>query len=94
MRYTIQEIRELTKETAPYFFTRDTLRFFGQTMKSFSVYHVKGRVFIAADSGPNWDDQHLTSREFIPETNKLKLIDTPENVNTKAKFKDWLNENI
>ena len=93
-RYTISEIRELTKETSPYFFSCDTLRFFGQTMSSFSVYHIKDRVFIAANSGYNWDGQHLTAREFIPKTNELKLIGTPENVNTKAKFKDWLKENI
>ena len=34
---TIYEIKEATKETAPYFFTRDTLRFFHQTMRSFHV---------------------------------------------------------
>ena len=92
MRYTIQEIRELSKETAPYFFTRDTLRFFGQTMSSFSVHHVKGRVFIAANSGSNWEGQHLTAREFIPETKELRRVDTPNDVNTKAKFKNWLKE--
>ena len=34
---TIYEIREATKETAPFFFARSTLRFFHQTMKSFHV---------------------------------------------------------
>lgn len=34
---TIYEIKEATKETSPYFFSRDTLKFFRQTMKSFRV---------------------------------------------------------
>ena len=32
-KVTIQEIKERTKDTAPYFFTPDTLRFFGQTLR-------------------------------------------------------------
>jgi hypothetical protein len=35
---TIYQIKEATKETAPYFFSRQTLKFWGQTMKSFKVY--------------------------------------------------------
>ena len=91
-RYTISEIKALTSETSPHFFSRDTLILFGQTMKSFSVYHIKGRVFIAADSGPNWEGPHLTAREFVPETKELRRVDTPDDVNTKAKFKNWLKE--
>ena len=34
---TIYEIKELTKETAPYFFSKDTMKFFGQTLKDFRV---------------------------------------------------------
>lgn len=34
---TIYEIAKRTKETAPHFFDRSTLRFFGQTMADFSV---------------------------------------------------------
>ena len=36
---TIYDIKYMTIDTSPYFFTRDTLRFFGQTMRSFGVYN-------------------------------------------------------
>ena len=35
---SIYEIKRRTSETAPYFFSRQTLKFWGQTMKSFKVY--------------------------------------------------------
>jgi hypothetical protein len=35
---TIYQIKEATKDTAPYFFSRRTLKFWGQTMKNFKVY--------------------------------------------------------
>jgi hypothetical protein len=35
---SIYEIKEATQKTAPYFFSRQTLKFWGQTMKSFKVY--------------------------------------------------------
>jgi len=34
---TIYEIRDLTSQTSPYFFSKDTLKFFGQTMAGFKV---------------------------------------------------------
>jgi len=34
---TISEIKYATMETAPHYFDRSTLKFFGQTMRSFSV---------------------------------------------------------
>ena len=37
---TIYEIKERTKDKAPYFFSPKTLKFFGQTLKSFKVYKV------------------------------------------------------
>jgi hypothetical protein len=35
---SIYEIKRRTIDTAPYFFSRQTLKFWGQTMKSFKVY--------------------------------------------------------
>jgi hypothetical protein len=35
---SIYEIKRRTSKTAPYFFSRQTLKFWGQTMKSFKVY--------------------------------------------------------
>lgn len=34
----IYEVKRRTIDTAPYFFTRQTLKFWGQTLKDFKVY--------------------------------------------------------
>ena len=71
---TIYEIKELTKETAPYFFSKDTMKFFGQTLKDFRVKkHDDGRYKITAPSGSNWEHEHTTVRFFNPENNELEL---------------------
>lgn len=44
---TIYEIKRATQESAPHFFSRDTLRFFGQAMRSFRVS--------ATDSPNRWE---------------------------------------
>tara|TARA_Y100000310_G_C20107171_1_gene545451 strand:- start:134 stop:355 length:222 start_codon:yes stop_codon:yes gene_type:complete len=70
---TIYEIKRLTQETAPYFFSRDAMRFFGQTLKSFSVKKQDdGRYRVSASSGNNWDSEHETVRFFNPENNELE----------------------
>lgn len=70
---TIYDIKKRTKETAPYFFSKDTLKFFGQTMESFSVEkQPDGRYRISAPSGPNWDGHFLTERYFNPVNNELE----------------------
>lgn len=52
---TIAEIKARTSKESPYFFSRDTLKFFGQTMRSFSVkVSPKGNVYIVAPS--YWPD--------------------------------------
>ncbi len=71
---TIYEIKRRTAKTAPYFFTRDTLRFFGQTMKSFAVKkQADGRFKISAPWGRNWEQKLKTVRFFNPINNKLEL---------------------
>ena len=46
---TIYEIAELTSKTSPYFFSKKTLKFFGQSMSSFKVYKQDdGRYLITA----------------------------------------------
>ena len=75
--WTISEIKTLIKSGCDnHFFDRDTLKFFGQTMRSFKVRHVNGRVFIYAHG------KHgiITFREFMPQTKLLKSI----SVNTMA----------
>jgi hypothetical protein len=72
---TIYEIKERTKETSPYFFSKDTMRFFGQTMRSFSVIkQADGKYLITAKSGKQWTETHYTKRLFNPLTNELEYI--------------------
>ena len=69
---TIYEIKRLTEKTSPYFFTRDTLRFFGQTMRDFKVYKRKdGKYLITAPCYYNGKVMGETRRIFDPETNEL-----------------------
>ena len=79
-KVTIQEIKERTKDTAPYFFTPDTLRFFGQTLRSFSVTPLeggehKGKYLISA---PSYDSRGVymgeTKRIFDPVSNTLNPV--------------------
>jgi hypothetical protein len=73
---TIYEIKELTQTTSPYFFSRNTMKFFNQTMRSFSVKKQSdGRYLITA---PMKDHTGKlvgeTKRYFNPENNKLELV--------------------
>lgn len=72
MKLSIYDIKRLTAETSPYFFDRDTLRFFGQTMRSFKVYkQVDGRFLISATFGPG-KPRGKTVRYFNPKNNELE----------------------
>tara|TARA_R100000008_G_scaffold13859_1_gene6767 strand:+ start:155 stop:376 length:222 start_codon:yes stop_codon:yes gene_type:complete len=71
---TIYEIKQRTKKTAPYFFSRNTMRFFGQTLKDFKVSKQEdGRFKITAPSGAKWGNDLQTIRYFNPFNNKLEL---------------------
>ena len=66
---TIYEIKRLTKETAPYFFSRDTMKFFNQTLKDFKVKkQIDGRYKITAKGRYNT----TTKRFFNPKNNELE----------------------
>lgn len=78
---TIYEIKNQLQESAPYFFSRETMKFFGQTMKDFRVYKQKdGKFMIVAPrrmktrfSGSEiWATVGETRKIFNPETNKLE----------------------
>jgi hypothetical protein len=46
---TIAEIKEKTREKCPFYFSHETLKFFGQRMDNFTVHRSpQGRIFIAA----------------------------------------------
>ena len=67
---TIYQIKEKTKETAPYFFSTDTMRFFDQKLSDFKVEKQSdNRYKISAKSfGGN-----KTIRYFNPKNNELEL---------------------
>ena len=79
----ISEIERLTFKTNPYFFSRGTLKFFGQTKRSFKVRQSPtGRVFIYAPS--YWDGKLMgyTFREYkdgdllnAPSVNSIQEIE-------------------
>lgn len=73
-KLTIYDIKRLSIETSPYFFTRKTMKFFNQTLKDFKVFpEYKGRHTITA---PRYDNQGKymgeTVRYFNPKNNQLE----------------------
>ncbi len=71
---TIYEIKRLTQETSPYYFTTKTMKFFGQTLRSFSVRkQTDGRYYISAPMIDRFTGRLVgkTERYFNPITNEL-----------------------
>ena len=71
---TIYDIKTRTQETSPHYFTRSSMKFFGQTMKDFKVYkQADGRFLIVA---PMRDRSGKTigesKRYFNPVNNELE----------------------
>lgn len=61
---TIYEIRDAIKEKQPYYFSHDTLHFFGQSMESFIVKKSpSGRIFIYAPS--YWIGGYFRHKDFM-----------------------------
>ena len=72
---TIYEIKQRTLNTSPYFFVPKTMRFFGQTMKSFSVKkQTDGRYLISSPMADKSTGRIIgkTQRYFNPVTNLLE----------------------
>jgi len=44
-RLTIYDIKRLTSETSPFYFSTKTLKFFGQTLRSFSVSKINETTY-------------------------------------------------
>lgn len=78
MSITIYEIKARTAETSPYFFAPKTIKFFGQTIRSFSVKkQPDGRYLISAPMKDMTQGGRLmgyTQRLFNPETNELDRV--------------------
>ena len=72
---TIYEIKELTSKTSPYFFSKKSMKFFGQKMYSFKVYKQDdGRYLITAPMINGGKQVGTTERLFNPETNELDRV--------------------
>ena len=72
---TIYDIKRLSEAKAPYFFVSKTLKFFGQTMRSFKVYkQPDGRYLITAPMFDRFTGKQVgtTTRYFNPITNDLE----------------------
>ena len=67
---TIYEIKYQTKETAPYFFTRQEMKFFRQKMTDFSVKRYGNDKFIIEAPRP----YGKTVRIFNPFTRELEFL--------------------
>jgi hypothetical protein len=78
---TIYEIKRRLEDSAPQFFSRETLKFFGQTMKDFRVYKQEdGRFLFTAPirqrcrvfGSETWATIGHTRKVFNPETNRIE----------------------
>ena len=70
---TIYKIKEAVAQTESYFFNTKSLKFFGQTLRSFSVHKAGERFYISApikDSSGRIVGR--TERFFNPATNQLE----------------------
>lgn len=71
----IYDIKFKTQETSPHFFDHKTLKFFGQTMRSFSVKkQLDGRIKITAPIIDRFTGRYIsdTVRYFNPVNNELE----------------------
>jgi hypothetical protein len=82
-RWTLAEIRKANTEAGFYFFSRATMKAFGDTMKSFKVVHLRGKVFIERRREPAKAPKGGRSyigdiRQFNPETGDISCTLTGE----------------
>lgn len=45
-KWTLADIRAANLEVGGYFFERSTMKFFGDTMRSFAVRYIDGKVYL------------------------------------------------
>jgi hypothetical protein len=73
---TIQEIKRLSSITAPYYFSKSSLKFFGQRMSDFKLKkQTDGRILISAPMR-NSEGKIIgrSERYFNPMNNKLEIV--------------------
>jgi len=87
---TIYDIKRQTAETAPYFFNRQSMKFFNQTLKDFIVKQSPtGRIFIYAKSIISYNILHFTIREYADG----KLLSVPGNFDYIDDILNYIKEN-
>jgi hypothetical protein len=73
---TIYDVKRETAETSPHFFDKNTLRFFGQTMRSFTVSNAagvyQGKYWVRAAIKIDGKQIGITERLFNPKTKELE----------------------
>ncbi len=78
-RWTLADTKQANTDAGGFFFSRDTMKFFGDTMRSFAVRHAGGKVFVERvrpmrdRSGRNMGGIG-DLREFNPETGDVGPI--------------------
>jgi hypothetical protein len=77
-RLTLADIKAKNEAAGRYFFSRDTMKFFGDTMRNFAVRHIGGRVFVERVRAPGNAPDRATGeamvgalREFDPATGEI-----------------------
>lgn len=92
---TISEIKLATEEKSPYFFTRKSMKFFGQVMRDFRVKQTsKGNIYIYAPTytGKGGSFFGYTIRQFTG--NDLKLVsDCPKGKHDLDRMLEWFDKN-
>lgn len=66
---TIYDIKRLTAETSPYYFSNNTMKHFNQTLRDFKVYRNGDKFLIQAKH-----KHGVSQRLFNPITNKLEFV--------------------
>ena len=84
-RWTLSEIRQANIEAGRYFFSRATMRAFGETMRSYGVRNINGRVFIVRTKPQHdRDGKNMGGAgkwfEFDPATGEVGLAMKPEEI--------------
>jgi hypothetical protein len=70
-RYTIAQIADHVTHSGGHYFDRDSMRFFGQRRKDFTVYHYADRIFTIAPSGDSWHGLFWSIAEYDPTTGSM-----------------------
>ena len=62
---TIYDIKRYTLDSGPYFFSRDTMKFFKQTLKDFRITKLSfNKWYILAKSGAHWTERTFSFTNF------------------------------